>query len=74
MRRGAGCDGAARDRGIGDGAKCVDADDTNAMTYAGLLPTGVELTHSEMVDTATHVVCAYAGKAGELVMFKPIKE
>jgi len=56
------------------GAKGVDAYDANAMTYAGFLPTGVGLTHSGTVDTDTHVVYAYAGDAGALMLFKPVKE
>ena len=56
------------------GAKGVDAYDANALKYAGFLPTGIGLTHSGTVDTDTHVVYAYAGKADELVMFKPVKK
>jgi DNA-binding beta-propeller fold protein YncE len=54
-------------------AKGFDVYDANTMKHVGFVSSGVGLTHTGTVDTATDNVYAYAGKAGALYVYKPEK-
>jgi DNA-binding beta-propeller fold protein YncE len=55
------------------GAKGFDVYDTKTMKPVTFVSTGVGQTHTGDVDTRTHLVYAYEGKAGVLGIYKPVR-
>lgn len=55
------------------GAKGFDVYDAKSMKPVTFVSTGIGQTHTGDVDTATHLVYAYEGKAGVLGIFKPVR-
>lgn len=55
------------------GAKGFDVYDANHVKHLAFVSTGVGQTHTGDVDTASHLVFAYEGKAGTLGVYKPVR-
>lgn len=74
-----GVDDAEADPGLGliylfsSSSKGFDVYNLANMTWVNHVDTGVCLTHTGLVDTATHEVYAFGGCKAELNVYKPVK-